>query len=114
MREPEALREREAEPQVSNYEEGLKRNAQLREKLANSPVVLKPSPLDDSRQGKLQYILLGDYYDQGRSCVPYWNMFTSGQHRHQGGLGLFAIEGEGYTVVDGPYMELTGAAFEQR
>jgi gentisate 1,2-dioxygenase len=25
---------------------------------------------------------------------------TSGQHRHQGGLGLFAIEGEGYSVVD--------------
>ncbi|HZP27257.1 MAG TPA: cupin domain-containing protein [Dehalococcoidia bacterium] len=167
MREPEALREREAEPHVSNYEETLKRNAQLREMLANSPVVLKPSPLDDSRQGKLQYILMDDYLEQGRACVPFWLMFTheihttadgittSGQHRHQGGLGLFAIEGEGYTVVDGqrfdwkagdfimlpikpngcvhqhfsrnpdraakwlaiiysPYMQLTGAAFEQR
>ena len=113
MPEPEAVREREAEPRVSNYDETLRRNAELREKLSNSPVVLKPSSSDNSRQGKLQYILMGDYFEKGLACVPDWLVFTheirttadgistSGQHRHQGGLGLFAIEGEGYTVVDG-------------
>ncbi len=25
----------------------------------------------------------------------------SGKHRHQGGIQLFVLEGEGYTVVDG-------------
>lgn len=39
--------------------------------------------------------------------VPGWLVFVhhiykhSGKHRHQGGLGLFVLEGKGYTVVDG-------------
>ena len=39
--------------------------------------------------------------------VPDWFIFVqnikrhSGRHRHQCGLGLFVLEGKGYTVVDG-------------
>lgn len=39
--------------------------------------------------------------------VPGWIVFRhyirnhSGKHRHQGGLGIFVLEGRGYTVVDG-------------
>ncbi|HXG35664.1 MAG TPA: cupin domain-containing protein [Dehalococcoidia bacterium] len=115
MAEFEAVREREAEPQVSRYAEVLKRMEELRNRLANSPVVMKKKDavIDRSRQGYLTYFLRPDYFDQGKACVPGWSMFThevhttadgittSGQHRHQGGLGLFAVEGEGYTVVDG-------------
>ncbi|HZP27259.1 MAG TPA: cupin domain-containing protein [Dehalococcoidia bacterium] len=113
MRDPEALRERETEPQVSHYDETMKRQAELREKLGNSPVVLKPREIDNSRQGKLQNILRPEDMENGKACVGNWAIFTheirttadgittSGQHRHQGGLGLFAVEGEGYTVVDG-------------
>ena len=39
--------------------------------------------------------------------APDWFVFInrirkhSGKHRHQGGLGIFVLEGRGYTVVDG-------------
>ena len=109
----EAVRERELEPRVSQYDDVLKQQAELREKLGNSPIVLKPREMDKSRQGRLRNILRPEDMDSGRACVPGWAVFTheihttadgittSGQHRHQGGLGLFAVEGEGYTVVDG-------------
>jgi gentisate 1,2-dioxygenase len=31
--------------------------------------------------------------------------YHSGKHRHQGGIMLYVIEGEGYTVVDGEKVE---------
>ncbi|HXG35663.1 MAG TPA: cupin domain-containing protein [Dehalococcoidia bacterium] len=115
MPEFEAVREREAEPTVSFYEQTLREREILRDRLANSPVVMrrKDAPVDPSRQGHLTYLLQPELFEEGKACVPDWHMFihtihtsadgitTSGQHRHQGGLGLFAIEGEGYTVVDG-------------
>ncbi|HXG36625.1 MAG TPA: cupin domain-containing protein, partial [Dehalococcoidia bacterium] len=89
--------------------------AALREKMGNSPVVLKgkDATTEATRQGYVTWLLSPEDFDEGKACVPGWRMFihtihtspdgitTSGQHRHQGGLGLFAIEGEGYTVVDG-------------
>ncbi len=41
----------------------------------------------------------------------------SGKHKHQGGIQLFVLDGEGYTVVDGKKMEwekwVLGNMFQQ-
>ncbi|HXG36626.1 MAG TPA: cupin domain-containing protein [Dehalococcoidia bacterium] len=115
MAEFEAVRQREAEPAITYYDEFIRYILGLRETLSNSPVVIKgrDAPVEHSRQGIIRWILSPRDFEEGKACVPNWRMFiheiytsadgitTSGQHRHQGGLGLFAIEGEGYTVVDG-------------
>jgi len=108
----EAVREREAEPSVNEYDEVLSRYRALQDRAANAQVVFrsKDTPYQKSRQGRIQFLLLGDREER---TVAHWSIFshdvhttpdgitTSGQHRHQGGLALFALEGEGYTVVDG-------------
>ncbi|MFC1816830.1 cupin domain-containing protein, partial [Thermodesulfobacteriota bacterium] len=42
-----------------------------------------------------------------RAALPFWQNFRlklnthTGKHKHQGGLGLYVLEGKGYTIVDG-------------
>ncbi|MBI4288772.1 MAG: cupin domain-containing protein [Chloroflexi bacterium] len=42
-----------------------------------------------------------------KSGAPGWMVFRhyikkhSGKHRHQGGIGIFVLQGKGYTMVDG-------------
>jgi hypothetical protein len=112
MAEMEAVREREREAEANSYERVFARRARFRDQTTNGKVVMKGSdaPWENSRQGRLRYILWPGNWEQ--ASVPNWMIFihdihtsadgitTSGQHRHQGGLGLFVIEGEGYTVVD--------------
>lgn len=110
MREIERVRERE--PRVNGYEEVFGRMTRMREQLTNGQVIIKAKdlPWEATRQGRLKYLLKPSVWE--RVCTPNWLLFvhdihtsadgttTSGQHRHQGGLGLFAIEGEGYTIVN--------------
>ncbi len=40
------------------------------------------------------------------TALPFWEIFRqklrtrSGKHKHQGGLGIYILEGKGYTIVD--------------
>ena len=69
-------------------------------------IVIKPSDREweEDRMGRL-LTYLDPYYTD--AALPDWGVFihdihsTSGTHRHQGGLGLFVIEGKGATVMDG-------------
>ena len=113
MAEVEAIREREAEPGTPGYEIVFQRWAQLREQCANGQVVVRgrEQQWQNDRQGRHKMLLWPANWD--KTCVTNWILFTkdintskegvtnSGEHRHQGGLGLFAIEGEGWTTVDG-------------
>jgi hypothetical protein len=112
MPEFEAIREREKDPEINSYEFVFGRMKKLRDQLTNGQIVMKAkdAPWENTRQGRLKYVLWQGNWD--RAAVPNWMWFihdihtdadgitTSGQHRHQGGLGLFAIEGEGYSIVD--------------
>ncbi|MEE8473461.1 MAG: cupin domain-containing protein [Dehalococcoidia bacterium] len=74
---------------------------------AGGKVVIKEgeAPWEQTRQGFIKQYLHPKNWDQ--VGAPYWLMFLhhipkqGGQHRHQGGLGLFVLEGRGYSVVDG-------------
>lgn len=107
MSEYVRTRVREPEPREGLYEEILSRWKQKRDQQALGSVVLRgrDTPWETTRQGKLRY------YSHPRNwhlqAAPGWLLFEldihrhSGKHLHQGGLVIFVLEGEGYSVVDG-------------
>lgn len=100
-------RAREPEPGdlISAYMYNWRGN-RMREAMEGKVVIKgKDIPWEQGHQGLIHYYLYPKVWRE--VGVPYWSMFVhrikrhSGKHRHQGGLGLFVIEGKGYTVVDG-------------
>lgn len=97
----------EPEPKESVYDYIY--NWRMNKKLstANGRVVIRGRdvPWEQNRQGLIKFLLHPKVWAE--VSVPNWFMFIhrikkhSGRHRHQGGLGLFVLEGKGYTVVDG-------------
>ncbi len=81
-------------------------NELMRQK-ENGRVIIKGKEIDfeSNRQGVVKWLLHRKDWD--KVGAPGWHMFInhiqkhSGKHIHQGGLVLFVLEGEGYTVVDG-------------
>jgi len=51
----------------------------------------------------LRYVCPGNW---DGTALPFWLMFRqrfrnkSGKHKHQGGLGIYILEGKGYSIVD--------------
>src|SRR5262245_15680298 len=99
------IREREA-PALSNYEAALKASRENAERNMTGRVVckLEECPQNLTRQGRLRTYLGLTIKD---TPLQDWVVFThevrtaSGKHRHQGGLVIYVIDGEGYSVVDG-------------
>ncbi len=108
MPEFERTRVRQREPaKMDAYERQVKYLMELRDRAFNGKVVIHPDevPWEPTRQGKLQTFICREA-DTG-SVLNDWVVFIhdikthSGKHRHQGGLVIYVLEGEGYTVVDG-------------
>lgn len=107
MRERVRQREREEGPGPRpGYELCFKRRQTFVERQHRGKVVVWPHERewDVSRQGKIMWFLHpGAYKD---TCLQDWYVFVqeiprvSGKHRHQGGLVIFALEGEGTTTMD--------------
>lgn len=62
-------------------------------------------PVVDSRQGTSQFYVMPQFEEL---ALTQWVIFVrdhtgvpSGRHTHQGGIAIFAIEGEGFSVVNG-------------
>ncbi len=104
------VRQREAAP-LDSYERQVKYLQELRERGFNGRVVIRSEdqPWEPTRQGRLQTFLCREA-DTG-SALNDWTVFIhdvqthSGKHRHQGGLVIYVLEGEGYTEVDGVRVE---------
>lgn len=109
MAENERTRVREREAPVLNpYELGIERDRKWAERQQTGRIVVRKSETTQQlmRQGHLRF-----YLDAGRSVLDTplqnWSVFThevrtvSGKHRHQGGLVIYVIDGNGYSVVDG-------------
>lgn len=106
--EREFTRTREAEAQASNlYEAAFKLDAEKRKRAAEGKVVIKgfERPWRQSRQGLIKHFLSSVIDD---TAVMNWRgLFIhdirthSGRHRHQGGLAIYVLEGNGWTTVDG-------------
>jgi quercetin dioxygenase-like cupin family protein len=99
------LREREA-PEVSSYELALRADREFAERQLMGRIVLREEdcPQKLTRQGRLRTYLGLTIKD---TPLQNWVVFThevrtaSGKHRHQGGLVIYVIDGNGYSVVDG-------------
>ena len=93
------------------YEEVMGYTRRERERAFTGPVVVrgKDRPWRQERQGFVKYYLWPSRYSGGPAETPVddWAVFTqeirvhSGRHRHQGGLAIHILEGEGYSIVDG-------------
>lgn len=102
---PSAPRESEAVG-ATDYDQLVGRRKAFLRRQREGKVVVWPSdrPLQQTRQGRLRYYLNVNYED---TCLPEWSIkiqeipVRSGKHRHQGSVLIFALEGEGATVMDG-------------
>jgi hypothetical protein len=111
--EKERIKEIEPSQKESgeHYEETLRLNAAARERARKGKIVIKgkETPWRQSRQALNKTFL--SFHDNGDVAAEDWVCFVhdvkvhSGKHRHQGGVQLFVLEGEGYTVVDGQKVE---------
>ncbi len=106
----ERERVREKEPvrrgEGVHYEETLRLYEQARERATTGKIVIRARdiPWRQSRQAYVKMFLnqgVTDPAAQDWTCFIHAVKHHSGKHRHQGGIQLFVLEGEGYTVVDG-------------
>lgn len=107
MVERQIERAKETEAKIRDtYEATLKRMADARRRAQEGQVVMRWAdiPWKQCRQGLVKVFL--DPVDNALALMG-WHIFVqdvrvhSGKHRHQGGISIYAIEGKGYTVVDG-------------
>lgn len=107
MVEKEQVKEREANQPIFDpkWDQQRKLIQEIREKNLKGRKVIKGNqiPWIINRQGILKRYVKEDSTD----IVPTkWNLFAheirshSGRHVHQGGLSLFILKGNGYSVVD--------------
>ena len=91
----------------SSYELALKLRAEFQERQLTGRIVVKGSELewDHGRQGIARHYL--STHSIKDTVLHEWEVFLheikvhSGRHRHQGGLIIFVVEGEGSTEIDG-------------
>jgi hypothetical protein len=112
MPELERTRVRQREVLAPNgYERLVRDQLAPRDRGFQGRIVLKGDtlPWEQTRQGRLKWFISRSL-DTG-SALGNWLVFMhdirthSGKHRHQGGLVIYVISGEGYTEVDGQRIE---------
>lgn len=100
-------RKKEPEPRETLYDIGANvLNERVRQK-AEGKVIIKGKEIgfEQNRQGVIKYLLFMNDWD--KVGTPGWHLFIhrihkhSGKHVHQGGLAIYVLEGQGYTIVDG-------------
>lgn len=106
MVEKEAVREKEAEVKLTNYEQSIQFYKDKKAKIKAGAKLLRGKDLgwETNRQGVLHI-----YHTEVNSgaALDIMRIFVheirthSGRHVHQGGFNLFVLKGKGYTVVDG-------------
>lgn len=96
-----------AEPQSVHYEDFLDHFRTMRDLQETGEVFIRGADLkpEMTRQGLTWYYLhpkiIGDTVVQDFQCFIEEVDEPSGKHRHQGGLVIYILEGEGYTVMNG-------------
>jgi len=111
--ERERVKEREPTPRDpgEHYEGVLKTEAAARERARSGKIVIrsKDIPWVQNRQSLVKTFLssyaITDTAAEDWTCFIHDVKVHSGKHRHQGGIQLFVLEGEGYTVVDGQRLD---------
>lgn len=107
MVEREAQRTREAEARAAHFYDWVYKTwNHCKERAEKGEVVIrgKEQPWEQNPQARVKFFLhpLMEELALGGWLVFLQDIRThSGQHRHQGGLALFIVEGKGWTTVDG-------------
>jgi hypothetical protein len=108
MADAQRTRVREREPASEDvYEQHIRDYKQVRDRSLTGKIVVKAAdrPFRQTRQGLIRHYL--SQIALPDTAVHNWIVFVhdihrhSGKHKHQGGLAIFVLEGEGYTIVDG-------------
>ncbi len=105
--EQERVREREPQPGADKYEETLRERAAWVERSMTGQVLIRSQDrqFERNRQGHIKHYLNPQY--DFNHALDEWIVFhhdikrQPGKHRHQGGLVIFVLEGEGTTDVNG-------------
>jgi quercetin dioxygenase-like cupin family protein len=105
--EQERVREREPQPGADKYEETLRERAAWVERVMTGQVLIRSEDrqFERNRQGHIKFYLNPQH--DFNTALDEWIVFQhdikrqSGKHRHQGGLVIFVLEGEGTTDVNG-------------
>jgi hypothetical protein len=106
-----ATRDRERTRERDNYEEIIAHQRAERERSFTGKVVIRGEecPWVMSRQALVRHYMWPSRYSRltPEAVLDDWNIFVqdikvhSGKHRHQGGLVIYILEGEGWSEVDG-------------
>jgi len=107
--ERERLKEPDAD-QISNYEKIVRHYEEWADRQKNGELLIRGDKRDYqiSRQGFIKYYLNPLFTD---SAISSWAVFEhlvknqSGRHKHQGGIIIYVIEGQGATEVDDALIE---------
>jgi len=107
VKENEAVQMQDGE----HYEETLRLNAPARQRAKTETLVIRGKGISwrQNRQALTKTFL--SVHNNGDAAAEDWVCFIhdvkvhSGKHRHQGGIQLFVLDGEGYTEVDGNKVE---------
>src|SRR5258705_3714282 len=105
-------RDRERPRERDNYEEIIAHQRAERDRSFTGQVVIRgeDSPWVICRQAMVKYYMWPSRYKGGEipeTVLDDWIVFVqdikvhSGKHRHQGGLVIYILEGEGWSEVDG-------------
>ena len=110
-RQAMATRDRERTRERDNYEEIIAHQRAERERSFTGKVVIRGEecPWVMSRQALVRHYMWPSRYSRltPEAVLDDWNIFVqdikvhSGKHRHQGGLVIYILEGEGWSEVDG-------------
>jgi gentisate 1,2-dioxygenase len=96
-----------ASVETRDYEGLFERWEQLYRRAHYGKIHIKRTdvPVVDSRQGTSQFYVMPQFEELS---LTQWVVFLrdhtgvqSGRHRHQGGITIFGVEGDGYSVVNG-------------
>jgi len=106
-----AMRDRERTRERNFYEQIIAHQRDERERSFTGQVVIRGEELPwvMSRQALVKHYMWPSRYSREtpETVLDDWNIFVqdikvhSGKHRHQGGLVIYIIEGEGWSEVDG-------------
>lgn len=104
-------RERERHRQREFYDKLIEDFKDERDRQYRGKIVVrgKEEPWVMTRQALVKYYMWPSRHDDRpqQTALDDWIVFLhdikvhSGKHRHQGGLVIFIVEGEGYSVVEG-------------
>lgn len=88
------------------YHRDIERWKWIKDRHARGRILVRgvDMPWEQNRQGRVKLYLNPEYRE---NALRDWTFFLhdirihTGSHRHQGGIFIYVVEGEGYTLVDG-------------